>query len=352
LGNRLNSCFIVPKIPAGICPVQFLYNPPASFNKIIVFHQICFMNKTTLGQGGDLVESNRQSDRLAEGASMMPDRHLLHSPLNDIVQETGRIGALANSQLEDTRDLARELSLNAGCTREEILRAGLCEEIRLSEDLLQAFENLRRGYPDQPLEKQCQGREFREQADLIIDAIAGQTLRGLDPAKVVVMMPWRAGLAFSRSYLERGVEKFYHVSSRRDEKTLQTIVDYESGLVEPDDTVIMADPMLATGNTAVDAINRMLAGGITPGQIIVNAVVAAPVGIKAVKKFPEIRVVAGILDDKLDHRGYIVPGLGDFGDKYFGNYTREQVDGIAAALKLELLPHQKLTARFGLPVEQ
>lgn len=240
----------------------------------------------------------------------------------------------------------REALLNEGCDRDLVLAHDNCELIELDEKLEEAFRNLRRGYPNLPYAGQCQGREFRRNADLIIDAIAARTLQGLDPAKVVVMMPWRAGLAFSGSYQRLGVNKFYHVSSRRDEETLETLVDYEAGWVEDGDLVIMADPMLATGNTAIDAIGRMLAGGLTPDRIIVNAVVAAPVGVRKVKRNPAIRVVAGALDDKLDHRGYIVPGLGDFGDKYYGDFTEGDIAATAAALQIDPLSRQKLRERF------
>jgi len=319
------------------------------------------MSKATLGAGAGLVgpvfvepgkdpqeDPLRASEQPADSGEIA--RHT--TAITDIAKQTGLIGASANELIIDAQNREKERILNAGCDRETILRNNLCEQILLSEDLQEAFKNLRRGYPDRPFAEQCHGQEFRENADKIIDAIAEHTLRNLDPKKVVVMMPWRAGLAFSRSYQQRGVDKFYHVSSRRDEETLETMVDFESGQVGEGDTVIMADPMLATGNTAVDAFQRIMASGIAPENIIVNAVVAAPVGVQAIKRrCPAIRVVTGALDDKLDHRGYIVLGLGDFGDKYFGNFTRQQVEAIADALKFGALPRRKLTERFQLHAE-
>lgn len=295
------------------------------------------MSNTTLEGRGALLEEGKQ-----EQPPIQPE------PAHEAVvqTQTDLTGTTAVDLLDESPEQERERTLNAGANREDIIRNSSCELIPLNEELNRAFANLRRGYPDQPYAEQCQGREFRQNADIIIAAIAEHTLQGLNPQKVVVLMPWRAGLAFSKAYLELGVEKFYHVSSRRDEATLETIVDYESGKVEEGDTVIMADPMLATGNTAVDAIERMLASGLTPEQIIVNAVVAAPVGVQAVKRYPQIRVVAGDLDDKLDHRGYIVPGLGDFGDKYYGDFTEGDIAATAASLKIDPLSHQKLAERF------
>lgn len=248
--------------------------------------------------------------------------------------------------LSETPEQEKEKQLNCGITREKVLREQGCELIKVTPELLTAFHNLRRGYPEQPYARQCRGHEFRYNADLIIDEIASNTMRGFNPEKTVVLMPWRAGLAFGPGFVKQGVKRFYHVSSRRDEETLKTIVDYEAGHIEPEDTVVMADPMLATGNTGVDAIERMLANGLTPERIVVNAVVAAPVGVHRMKKYPGVRVVAGFLDSKLDHRGYIVPGLGDFGDKYFENFTAEERAKLCEMLGIDRLSKLKLYARF------
>lgn len=294
------------------------------------------MSNTTLeGGGASSGEAVPHSDMSREEANT-----------GEGLSETAIIGTNATTILQETPEQERERKLNAGCTREMIMQSGACELITINEELCKAMSTLRRGYPDKQYAEQSHGQEFRENADLIISAIAEQTLQGLDPNKVVVLMPWRAGLAFSKCYLEHGVHRFYHVSSRRDEETLETIVDYESGNIEKGDTVIMADPMLATGNTARDSIHRMLASGVTPEQIIVNAVVAAPIGVQTVKHYPAIRVVAGALDEKLDHRGYIVPGLGDFGDKYCGDLTGKELVALANALRLEPAAYQKLQERF------
>ncbi|MEI7616513.1 MAG: uracil phosphoribosyltransferase, partial [Actinomycetota bacterium] len=93
-------------------------------------------------------------------------------------------------------------------------------------------------------------------------------------------------------------------------------------------------------------IERVMSQGVKPGNIIVNAVVAAPIGIKNVTKYPGVRVVAGAIDEKLDHRGYIVPGLGDFGDKYFAGYTEALVHDMADDLNFDHISRKKLANRF------
>ena len=77
------------------------------------------------------------------------------------------------------------------------------------------------------------------------------------------------------------------------------------------------DPMLATGGSAVDAINQIKShGGI---KIKFMCIIAAPEGLKAMQEaHPDVDIYVGSLDEKLNEHGYIVPGLGDAGDRIFG----------------------------------
>lgn len=84
-------------------------------------------------------------------------------------------------------------------------------------------------------------------------------------------------------------------------------------------TFILVDPMLATGHSAVYAINVLLERGISREQIIFMALVAAPEGVRVFNEtHPDIPVYVASLDDHLDDHAYIVPGLGDAGDRLFG----------------------------------
>jgi uracil phosphoribosyltransferase len=243
-------------------------------------------------------------------------------------------------------DEIKERILNEGATV-EIMQSGV-HQIKLSPELIEAFNQLRFGYPNSSYEQQTKGREFRHNANLIIEQIAKETMADLNPAEVVVLMPWRAGLAFGDAYRKLGVTRFFHVSASRNHSTLKTEVDYQQGNIYPADTVIIADPMLATGNTAFDSIDRILEQGVSPENIIINAVVAAPVGVRKVKINPQSKVVVGMLDHKLDHRGYIVPGLGDFGDKYFHEFSQYELHNLAKNLNLSEETTKKLFLRFGI----
>lgn len=249
----------------------------------------------------------------------------------------------ANHPLKISNETKEKL-LNGGMTKENIQPS--VDQIALTPEIIKAFETLRHGYPDLPMEEQTQGHQFRESSNLIIDQIAAKSLENLDPAKVVVLMPWRAGLAFANAYKKRGVNRFFHVNSSRDEHTQKTNVDYQHGTLSEQDTVIIADPMLATGNTTFDAIQRVIEQKVLPENILINAVVAAPVGVSKVKISPESKVIVGMLDEKLDHKAYIVPGLGDFGDKYFHNFSSFQLHTLANDLAVDTEVRNRLFMRF------
>lgn len=213
------------------------------------------------------------------------------------------------------------------------------------------FNILRKGYPQSSWSQQTKGKEFREAAKDILKALTDRTLNikiCRDPTRIVVLMPWRSGLAFGKSYRDLGISRFYHLNSKRDEKTLRTVVDYEYGpRLKKNNVVIIADPMLATGNTILDAVQRVRECGLTPKNIIINSVVSAPIGIARIKrKYPAIRIITGVLDKKLNSYGFIVPGLGDFGDKYFAEMSRDELETFIASFQLPPQARQKLKNRL------
>lgn len=82
---------------------------------------------------------------------------------------------------------------------------------------------------------------------------------------------------------------------------------------------ILCDPMVATGNSAVHAIDVLKKRGVTDEQIIFLALVAAPEGVQVVQDaHPQVKLYVASLDSHLNEHAYIVPGLGDAGDRIFG----------------------------------
>ncbi|NBD19696.1 uracil phosphoribosyltransferase [Aquabacterium fontiphilum] len=109
-----------------------------------------------------------------------------------------------------------------------------------------------------------------------------------------------------------------HIGLYRDHATLQPVEYY---LKLPADIaerqVIVVDPMLATGNSAVAAIDRIKAAGC--GQIKLLSLLAAPEGVATLQAHhPEVPIFTAALDSHLNEHGYIVPGLGDAGDRIYG----------------------------------
>jgi len=83
--------------------------------------------------------------------------------------------------------------------------------------------------------------------------------------------------------------------------------------------VLLLDPMLATGGSAVKAVEELVGAGVAPDRIVFANVVACPEGIAALQNaFPAVRIVTCAVDEGLNEKKYIVPGLGDYGDRYFG----------------------------------
>ncbi|MCH2153690.1 MAG: uracil phosphoribosyltransferase [Phycisphaerales bacterium] len=109
-----------------------------------------------------------------------------------------------------------------------------------------------------------------------------------------------------------------HIGLYRDESTLEAVNYYCKLPPEvADGPVFLVDPMLATGGSAIAATDHLLKHGCQDIRMI--ALVAAPEGVNAMaESHPEIRVYVAALDRQLNENGYIVPGLGDAGDRIFG----------------------------------
>lgn len=103
----------------------------------------------------------------------------------------------------------------------------------------------------------------------------------------------------------------------RDHETLEAIEYLVNLPVLTDRHVIVVDPMLATGHSAVAALDRITQED--PASITLMCVVAAPEGVQHLtSRHPKVRVVAAALDEGLNDSGYILPGLGDAGDRLYG----------------------------------
>lgn len=146
-------------------------------------------------------------------------------------------------------------------------------------------------------------------------------LKTLAGKKVAIIPILRAGLGMVDGILELiPAAKIGHVGMYRDHDTLQPVeyfVKLPSDISERQ--LFVVDPMLATGGSAVAAIDALLKRGAHPESIKFCCLVAAPEGVKVLQEaHPEIDIYAAALDERLNENGYILPGLGDAGDRLFG----------------------------------
>ena len=137
--------------------------------------------------------------------------------------------------------------------------------------------------------------------------------------KVAVVPILRAGLGLVDGVLRMiPSARVGHIGMYRDEETLEPHVYFckmPKDIAERE--VMIVDPMLATGGSADAAITEMKRLGCTNIKLLV--LVAVPEGLSRIEKHhPDVEIYAGAVDEKLNERGYIVPGLGDAGDRIFG----------------------------------
>lgn len=137
--------------------------------------------------------------------------------------------------------------------------------------------------------------------------------------KLAIVPILRAGLGMVEGVLTLvPAAKVGHIGLYRDHQTLQP-VEYYHKLPQDIESreVIVLDPMLATGGSAVDAIDIIKRSH--PKSIKFMCIIAAPEGIEALTKaHPDVQVYCAAVDERLNENGYIVPGLGDAGDRIFG----------------------------------
>ena len=137
--------------------------------------------------------------------------------------------------------------------------------------------------------------------------------------KLAIVPILRAGLGMVDGILNLvPASKVGHIGLYRDEKT-HAPVEYYCKLPKPieERIIVVTDPMLATGGSAIDAISQIKKHG--GRKIKFMCIIAAPEGLKALEKaHPDVQIYVGHLDRELNEDAYICPGLGDAGDRIFG----------------------------------
>ncbi len=156
--------------------------------------------------------------------------------------------------------------------------------------------------------------------DVVIETPMGKSIQKTLSGKKVAIIPiLRAGIGMVDGILELiPAAKVGHVGLYRDEETLQP---HEYFVKLPEDIasrqLFVVDPMLATGGSAIMAIDSLKERGASNIKFV--CLVAVPEGVKALQEaHPDVDIYTAALDERLNEDGYIVPGLGDAGDRLFG----------------------------------
>lgn len=157
-------------------------------------------------------------------------------------------------------------------------------------------------------------------ADLEIETpLVKTTVKEIAGKKLCIVPILRAGLHMADGILNLIPNaKVGHIGLYRDEETLEP-VEYFCKLPTDaaDREIFVVDPMLATGGSAISAIKQLKARGIT--KIHFLCLIAAPEGVKHLQEaHPDVDIFVGALDERLNEQGYILPGLGDAGDRIYG----------------------------------
>ena len=208
----------------------------------------------------------------------MPDNtQLIEHPL---IQHKLAMMREKDTNTQDFRTLLREISMLIGY---EILRNLPTEEVVI----------------ETPLEK--------------------MKARKLSGKKLCIVPILRAGLGFVDGLLDLvPAARVGHIGLYRDPKTLEAVEYYKKF---PEDMAnrlaIVVDPMLATGHSAASAVNFIKAAGATDIRFL--CLIAAPIGLKTFHvSHPDVPVYTAAIDRELNDHGYILPGIGDAGDRIFG----------------------------------
>ena len=187
--------------------------------------------------------------------------------------------------------------------------------------------------------------EFRESLEKLGILLISEALKELKTTKVEVETPVAKGVAEKISQevvfiaiLRAGLSlippavsvfpkgRIGFIGTYRNEKTLEPVNYYLKFPKVPGAHYVILDPMLATGGTAEQAVNILKENGIPESEITFVSVVSAPEGIEKLKKFPEAKLITASVDERLNDSGYIVPGLGDAGDRFCGTEEVEVVE--------------------------
>jgi uracil phosphoribosyltransferase len=189
--------------------------------------------------------------------------------------------------------------------------------------------------------KETKITEFRSVSDIVAILLAGKTLEHIETEEIPITTPFvttrgkkishnivlvpilRAGISMLPAFLKIFPEaKVGIIGLKRDElsPTKEAKLYYKNfPHVSPKTFAIILDPTIATGGTTAQTIQNLQKDGIPDQNILCATIFAAQPGIDMLKKkFPNVTILTAVIDPELSDQKFILPGFGDFGDRYFG----------------------------------
>jgi len=165
---------------------------------------------------------------------------------------------------------------------------------------------------------------YEATADLMTKPVSVETplatAQGVELLETIGLVPiLRSGLGMVEGVWElMPSAEVWHIGLYRDERTLNPVEYYNKLPIEPTVSVtLILDPMLATGGSAVATIDILKKWGVSKIKFV--GILGAPEGIQLMQEHhPEVPIHLGVIDERLNENGYILPGLGDAGDRQFG----------------------------------
>jgi uracil phosphoribosyltransferase len=161
---------------------------------------------------------------------------------------------------------------------------------------------------------------FKKSANALSQLIAEETKQELTSSHIVLVPILRAGMALLPTFMETFPEaRVGFIGIHRDDNAQPHLYYEKFPPLTPNDHLIILDPMIATGGSTLVTLDKLTSMGAKAANISLVAMIGAPEGKEAVlSQYPDIHLHIAILDEKLDDKKYIIPGLGDFGDRFFG----------------------------------
>ncbi len=216
----------------------------------------------------------------------------------------GRLVVVSHPYAEHLLTILRDKSTGLRVFRETMRRMGLLLAMEISREIPS-----RNVYVETPLGVKAEGR-LLDTGRVVVVAVLRAALP-LVEGMLEVFEDARLGLVAARRVEEKGM---------RPDRTFEIELNY-TGIprLGREDVLVVADPMLATGSTLVEAVGKIVSRSGEPGKLVFATVISTRIAVDRLRsRFPDAVIYTVSVDPELNEKGYIVPGLGDAGDRAFG----------------------------------